>query len=111
MDRDCWSFIDGSEPAIETAKERREYMQRKNCAYTTICLCIEENLRTLIEGTKEGKEAWKILRDNFEPSTRAKLAALTDEFFSIKYKPGEGRMGEYISQINSVAHGGGFQTS
>ncbi|EZA61806.1 hypothetical protein X777_10289 [Ooceraea biroi] len=105
MDRDCWSFIDGSEPAIESnapAKERREYLRRKNRAYTTIYLCIEENLRTLIEGTKEGKEAWRILRQNFEPSTRAKLATLIDEFFSIKYKPDEGTMGEYISRINGA---------
>lgn len=85
-----------------SAKERRDYLRRKNRAYTTIFLCIEENLRTLIEGTKEGKEAWRILRENFEPSTRARLAALIDEFFNINYNQGEGTMGEYISRVNGA---------
>lgn len=105
MDRDCWGFIDGTEPALEenaTAKERREFQRRKNRAYTTIFLSIDESLRPLIENTKDGKTAWKILSENFEPSTRARLAALVDEFFEIRYREGEDTMGNYLSRINSA---------
>lgn len=59
MDRDCWAFIDGTELPLESnasAKERREYQRRKNRAYTTIFLSIEETLRMLIQETQDGKE-------------------------------------------------------
>lgn len=105
MDRDCWGFVEGSEPSLEasaSAKERRDYQRRKNKAYTTIYLSIEERLRPLIGETKDGKEAWEILRDNFEPSTRARLAALIDEFFEIRYRPEADTMGEYVSRITSA---------
>ncbi|GBL77255.1 Retrovirus-related Pol polyprotein from transposon TNT 1-94 [Araneus ventricosus] len=63
MDRGCWSFI------IEEDKPCPEQALRK------------KNLN--------GKEAWNILKTNFEPTSKARLALLIDEFFELKFNPVE----------------------
>nr|GBN36222.1 hypothetical protein AVEN_262114-1 [Araneus ventricosus] len=110
MDRGCWSFIiDGDKPCPEQATEREkfEFDWRKQRCYTvtrkslkknyvykrvtksTIYQGIERKFLPLIRLTTDGKEAWNILKTNFEPTSKARLAVLIDEFFELKRLPAE----------------------
>ncbi|GFU73700.1 retrovirus-related Pol polyprotein from transposon TNT 1-94 [Trichonephila clavipes] len=46
--------------------------------------------------------AWKILKDHFEPVTRARVIQLLDHFFGTKYQPGED-VGIFISRVKTAA--------
>ncbi|GFW12236.1 retrovirus-related Pol polyprotein from transposon TNT 1-94 [Trichonephila clavipes] len=46
--------------------------------------------------------AWKILKDHFEPVTRARVIQLLDQFFGTKYQPGED-VGIFISRVKTAA--------
>ncbi|KAF8763299.1 hypothetical protein HNY73_021499 [Argiope bruennichi] len=77
MDRGCWNFAIGEEklyPEEATEKEKLEYEWRKQRYYTTIYQEVERKLLPLIRHTTDGKEAWNILKDNFEPVSEARLA-------------------------------------
>ncbi|GBO20631.1 hypothetical protein AVEN_29373-1 [Araneus ventricosus] len=74
MDRGCWSFIIGEDkpcPEQATEKEKIEYVWRKQSCYTTIYQGIERKFLPLIRRTTDGKEAWNILKSNFEPTSKA----------------------------------------
>ncbi|GBM13168.1 Retrovirus-related Pol polyprotein from transposon TNT 1-94 [Araneus ventricosus] len=91
-DRGGWSFIirkDKPCPEQATAKEKFEYDWRKQRCYTTIYQGIERKFLRLIRHTTDGKQAWKILKSNFEPISKALLAVLIDEFFELKFNPEE----------------------
>ncbi|KAF8768442.1 Retrovirus-related Pol polyprotein like [Argiope bruennichi] len=90
MDRGCWNFAIGEEkpyPKEATEKEKFEYEWRKQRCHTTIYQGIERKLLPLIRHTTDGKEAWNILEDNFEPVSKARLAVLIDEFFEPRFNP------------------------
>ncbi|GBL76966.1 hypothetical protein AVEN_12436-1 [Araneus ventricosus] len=91
MDRGCWSFIIEDKPCPEqaTEKEKFEFDWRKQRCYTTIYQGIERKFLPLIRHTTDGKEAWNILKTNFEPTSKARLAVLIDEFFELKRLPAE----------------------
>ncbi|GFV16085.1 retrovirus-related Pol polyprotein from transposon TNT 1-94 [Trichonephila clavipes] len=56
----------------------------------------------LITETTDGVAAWKILKDHFEPVTRARVIQLLDQFFGTKYQPGED-VGIFISRVKTAA--------
>lgn len=88
MDRGCYSFINDTEPPLGDSASRKEildYNLRKNRAYSTIYSAVSPQFRELISKETEGKAAYKILKDYFEPSTRAHVVSLLDEFFSIRF--------------------------
>lgn len=91
MDRNCWEFIEENPVLKEkaTEKEERSFNWRKTRAYTSINLAVERQYQELIADTSDGKKAWNILKDNFEPKTRARLAGLIDEFFELRYSKDE----------------------
>ncbi|GBM84594.1 hypothetical protein AVEN_211681-1 [Araneus ventricosus] len=91
IDRGCWSFIITDKPCPEqaTEKEKFEFDWRKQRCYTTIYQGIERKFLPLIRHTTDGKEAWNILKTNFEPTSKARLAVLIDEFFELKRLPAE----------------------
>ncbi|GFT14763.1 uncharacterized protein TNCV_4074971 [Trichonephila clavipes] len=60
------------------------------------------NLKNLITETTDGVAAWKILKDHFEPVTRARVIQLLDQFFGTKYQPGED-VGIFISRVKTAA--------
>ncbi|GBN85899.1 hypothetical protein AVEN_46827-1 [Araneus ventricosus] len=80
-----WQFIIKPEPAhrdVRTAsKERYNFQLRKNITFTLIHTNISPEFRSLIFDTTDGAVAWKILKDHFEPMTRARVIQLLDEFF------------------------------
>ncbi|GBM86803.1 hypothetical protein AVEN_169400-1 [Araneus ventricosus] len=102
MDRGCWSFIIEDKPYPEqaTEKEKFEYDWRKQRCYTTIYQGIERKFLPLIRYTTDGKEAWNILKTNFEPTSKARLAVLIDEFFELKFNPVEETIGIFCKRVD-----------
>lgn len=113
LDRHCWGFIKGTEeklPETASSKERKDYNQRKDRAYSTIYLSISPEYRTLISDIEDGKEAWLRLQQHFKPNTRARLIGLLDEFFSCRINEDEpvglfaARLRKIISQMKDAGH-------
>ncbi|GBN95690.1 hypothetical protein AVEN_125273-1 [Araneus ventricosus] len=73
MDRGCWSFIiEEDKPCPEQATEKEKF----------------------------NKEAWNILKTNFEPTSKARLAVLIDEFFKLKFNPEEETIGIFCKRVD-----------
>ena len=88
----AWKFIESPEAATEekfTWKECEDLKLRKDRAYTIIYQSLSKEFRPLISSTTDEAVAWKILSDHFEPTTRARIIQLLDDFFGTKYVPGE----------------------
>ena len=70
MDRGAWGFIDDSEGALDStasSREKTDYNSRKTKAFTTIYFSISEEFKPLLSSTTDGKNAWSILKEHFEP--------------------------------------------
>ncbi|GFW94620.1 retrovirus-related Pol polyprotein from transposon TNT 1-94 [Trichonephila clavipes] len=102
----CWQFIIQTKPEQPdeeaTYKEKLDLQLRKDRCYTLIYTNISSDLKNLITETTDGVAAWKILKDHFEPITRARVIQLLDQFFGTKYQPGED-VGIFISRVKTAA--------
>ncbi|GFX78451.1 retrovirus-related Pol polyprotein from transposon TNT 1-94 [Trichonephila clavipes] len=102
----CWQFIIQTKPEQPdeeaTYKEKLDLQLRKDRCYTLIYTNISSDLKNLITETTDGVAAWKILKDHFEPVTRARVIQLLDQFFGTKYLPGED-VGIFISRVKTAA--------
>ncbi|GFY20514.1 retrovirus-related Pol polyprotein from transposon TNT 1-94 [Trichonephila clavipes] len=102
----CWQFIIQTKPEQPdeeaTYKEKLDLQLRKDRCYTLIYTNISSDLKNLITETTDGVTAWKILKDHFEPVTRARVIQLLDQFFGTKYQPGED-VGIFISRVKTAA--------
>ncbi|GFX44121.1 retrovirus-related Pol polyprotein from transposon TNT 1-94 [Trichonephila clavipes] len=102
----CWQFIiqtKTEQPDEEaTYQEKLNLQLRKDKCYTLIYTNISSDLKNLITETTDGVVAWKILKDHFEPVTRARVIQLLDQFFGTKYQPGED-VGIFISRVKTAA--------
>ncbi|GFW49817.1 retrovirus-related Pol polyprotein from transposon TNT 1-94 [Trichonephila clavipes] len=102
----CWQFIIQTKPEQPdeeaTYKEKLDLQLRKDRCYTLIYTNISSHLKNLITETTDGVAAWKILKDHFEPVTRARVIQLLDQFFGTKYQPGED-VGIFISRVKTAA--------
>ncbi|GFW48802.1 retrovirus-related Pol polyprotein from transposon TNT 1-94 [Trichonephila clavipes] len=76
----CWQFIiqtKTEQPDEEaTYQEKLNLQLRKDRCYTLIYTNISSDLKNLITETTDGVAAWKILKDHFEPVTRARAFQL-----------------------------------
>ncbi|GFT27436.1 retrovirus-related Pol polyprotein from transposon TNT 1-94 [Trichonephila clavipes] len=101
-----WQFIIQTKPEQPdeeaTYKEKLDLQLRKDRCYTLIYTNISSDLKNLITETTDGVAAWKILKDHFEPVTRARVIQLLDQFFGTKYQPGED-VGIFISRVKTAA--------
>ncbi|GFY15287.1 retrovirus-related Pol polyprotein from transposon TNT 1-94 [Trichonephila clavipes] len=102
----CWQFIIQTKPEQTdeeaTYKEKLDLQLRKDRCYTLIYTNISSDLKNLITETTDGVAAWKILKDHFEPVTKARVIQLLDQFFGTKYQPGED-VGIFISRVKTAA--------
>ncbi|GFS83382.1 retrovirus-related Pol polyprotein from transposon RE1 [Trichonephila clavipes] len=102
----CWQFIIQTKPEQpdeeSTYKEKLDLQLRKDRCYTLIYTNISSDLKNLITETTDGVAAWKILKDHFEPVTKAGIIQLLDHFFGTKYQPGED-VGIFISRVKTAA--------
>ncbi|GFV72361.1 retrovirus-related Pol polyprotein from transposon TNT 1-94 [Trichonephila clavipes] len=102
----CWQFIIQTKPEQPdeeaTYKEKLDLQLRKDRCYTLIYTNISSDLKNLITETTDGVATWKILKDHFEPVTKARVIQLLDQFFGTKYQPGED-VGIFISRVKTAA--------
>ncbi|GFW97248.1 retrovirus-related Pol polyprotein from transposon TNT 1-94 [Trichonephila clavipes] len=102
----CWQFIIQTKPEQPdeeaTYKEKLDLQLRKDRCYTLIYTNISSDLKNLITETTDGIAAWKILKDHFEPVTKARVIQLLDQFFGTKCQPGED-VGIFISRVKTAA--------
>ncbi|GFV91529.1 retrovirus-related Pol polyprotein from transposon TNT 1-94 [Trichonephila clavipes] len=102
----CWQFIMHTKPEQPdeeaTYKGKIDLQLRKDRCYTLIYTNISSDLKNLITETTDGVAAWKILKDHFEPVTKARVIQLLDQFFGTKYQPGED-VGIFISRVKTAA--------
>ncbi|GFY24022.1 retrovirus-related Pol polyprotein from transposon TNT 1-94 [Trichonephila clavipes] len=100
----CWQFIVQTKPEQPdeeaTYKEKLDLQLRKDRCYTLIYTNISSDLKNLITETTDGVAAWKILKDHFEPVTRARVIQLLDQF--LEQNTNQGKM----LSINKVASSG-----
>ncbi|GFX47019.1 retrovirus-related Pol polyprotein from transposon TNT 1-94 [Trichonephila clavipes] len=102
----CWQFIiqtKTEQPDEEaTYKEKLDLQLRKDRCYTLIYTNISSDLKNLITETTDGVAGWKILKDHFEPVTRARVIQLLDQFFWNKI-PTREDVGIFISRVKTAA--------
>ncbi|GFV65880.1 uncharacterized protein TNCV_5101111 [Trichonephila clavipes] len=102
----CWQFIIQTKPEQPdeeaTYKEKLDLQLCKDRCYTLIYTNISSDLKNLITETTDGVAAWKILKDHFEPVTKARIIQPLDQFFGTKYQPGED-VGIFISRVKTAA--------
>ncbi|GFQ76212.1 uncharacterized protein TNCT_392211 [Trichonephila clavata] len=99
----AWELVEKEESNPEEEaklswRDRCDLKLRKDRAFTLIYLNISNEFKSLISGTTDGAEAWKILQEHFEPNTRARKIQLLDEFFGTRYVPGR-NLGLFICRV------------
>ncbi|GFY29359.1 multidrug resistance protein 2 [Trichonephila clavipes] len=103
MERGCCSFIEGTEPLLDettaTRRDKSEYKQQQDRALATIYYGIDEQYRTLVSSTTSPSKAWIILKEQFEPVSRASVIRLLDEFFFIKFNSDTESIAVFIARI------------
>ncbi|GFY08287.1 uncharacterized protein TNCV_1356941 [Trichonephila clavipes] len=121
----AWEFFEkGEERNPEEAKlswrDRSDLKLRKDRAFILIYQCFKlvqasdfrhhgcgrakqcyVNHKSNQTGTTDGEEAWKILREHFELTTRARIIQLLDEFCGTRYVPGE-NLGLFICRVKRL---------
>lgn len=105
MDRACWSFIQGTETPPEQSAPRREildYQHRKDRAFSTIYYSVEPQYRELISSVSDGKSAFELLVNTFEPKSRACVMRLLDEFFNLRYVQGQDTIVTFVAKIKKL---------
>ncbi|GBN12901.1 Retrovirus-related Pol polyprotein from transposon TNT 1-94 [Araneus ventricosus] len=104
MEKNLWRITEESEVSPDEAlfpKEYNEFQVRKNKAYATIYLSIENEYRILISEVDDSPQAWKILQKHFRPDSRARVISLTDEFFSCKISEDED-IGLFAARLKKI---------
>ncbi|GBN73143.1 Retrovirus-related Pol polyprotein from transposon TNT 1-94 [Araneus ventricosus] len=105
MERGLFKFIGKSEPVLAegaTSREKMEFEHQKCKALATIYLSLEESQKDLVAEAETAKEAWTLLEEIYEPKSRARIAQLRSEFYSIKKQPSES-IGIYLAHIQQAA--------
>ncbi|GFX07195.1 ATP-dependent DNA helicase [Trichonephila clavipes] len=76
---------------------------RNDCfSHATIYYGIDKQYRTLVCSTTSPSKAWIILKEQFEPVSRASVTRLLDEFLSIKFNPDTESIAEFIARIRKM---------
>ncbi|GFY56728.1 uncharacterized protein TNIN_319251 [Trichonephila inaurata madagascariensis] len=88
-----WQFIIKTElvdPDEKTTyKEKYDFQLRKDRSFTFIYTIVSLDLKNLISDKTDSTVLWKIIKDLFNPMTKARVIQLLDKFFGTKYQPGE----------------------
>ncbi|GFQ69809.1 f-box only protein 38 [Trichonephila clavata] len=106
MERGCWSFIEGMEPPLDettaTRHDKSEYKQQQDTALVTIYYGIDEQYKPLISSTTSKSKVWIILKEQFEPVSKASVIQILDELFSIKFNPDTKSIAVFIARIRKM---------
>ncbi|GBN10262.1 hypothetical protein AVEN_153174-1 [Araneus ventricosus] len=79
-------------------REEYDLKLRKDRSYTLVYQALSPEFKPLISQTTDGAKAWRILKNHFEPTTRARVIQLLDEFFNTRFETGEA-LGLFLCQV------------
>lgn len=88
--------------AGDDVKAAAQFKSKERKALAIICLSVEEDLKDLLHEATTPFSAWELLKNTFEPSSRARIAALRRQFMNIKFDSSK-TMSDYISKILNAA--------
>ncbi|GBN65093.1 Retrovirus-related Pol polyprotein from transposon TNT 1-94 [Araneus ventricosus] len=83
-------------------REEYDLKLRKDRSYTLIYQSLGPEFKPLISQTTDGAEAWRILKKHFEPTTRARVIQLLDEFFDTIFETREA-LGLFLCRVKQGA--------
>ncbi|GBO27430.1 hypothetical protein AVEN_205856-1 [Araneus ventricosus] len=83
-------------------REEYDLKLRKDHSYTLIYQSLDPEFKPLISQTTDGAEAWRILKKHFEPTTRARVIQLLEEFFNTRFETGEA-LGLFLCRVKQGA--------
>lgn len=104
MGHNGWRITNGMETKPDdkaSPKVLKDFLARKDKAFSLIYLSIEEELRPLLSEIEEPAEAWQKLQVHFRPDSRARIVQLTDEFFNCRIEPAES-VGLYAARLKKI---------
>ncbi|KAG8185668.1 hypothetical protein JTE90_008938 [Oedothorax gibbosus] len=106
MGIEAWRIITGDAKYLgESAlpKELQSYQRVHEKGFALVYTFLEERYQMLLDDETCCNAAWKLLKDNFDMDSRARLVRQLDEFFSIKFEPGEETIGMLINRVKQAA--------
>ena len=101
MERGFWRFVEGIETApgaSAAATVQNAYRLRSDKAYSLIALSVDKSLQVHISSTTDPREAWEILRKQFECVSIAQIVRLNRRFYAATMKEGTDFM-EHLTYI------------
>jgi len=105
MEHGVWGFVEGTETAPgagAAATIQNAYPLRLDKAYSLIALSVDKSLQVHISLTTDPREAWEILRKQFECVSIAQIVQLNRRFFATTMKEGTDLM-EHLTYMTSLA--------
>ncbi|GFR00850.1 retrovirus-related Pol polyprotein from transposon TNT 1-94 [Trichonephila clavata] len=92
-EKNCFEIVNGKESAPLDKEENRcelhDFNARQRLALSIPYLNISTEYHSIIENIIDPAEAWKLLRDNFQPDNRSHRMQLFSEFFQCRIQPYE----------------------
>ncbi|GBM12850.1 hypothetical protein AVEN_114940-1 [Araneus ventricosus] len=70
-------------------REKYDLKLRKDLSYTLVYQSLSPEFKPLISQTTDDAEAWRILKNHFELTTRVRAIQLLDKFFNARFETGE----------------------
>ncbi|GBM26209.1 hypothetical protein AVEN_22770-1 [Araneus ventricosus] len=98
-------FVDKQEPVLDaeaTKADKQNFELRRAKAPSTICLSIDENLKSIVYNIDSSAAALQKIENVFEPRSRARIGALGTKFLNILFLPSD-TMSSYIGKISQAA--------
>ncbi|GBM24386.1 hypothetical protein AVEN_167621-1 [Araneus ventricosus] len=98
-------FVDKQEPVLDveaTKADKQNFEFRKAKALSTICLSIDENLKSIVYNINSPADAFQEMENVFEPRSKARIGALRTKFLNILFLPSD-TMSSYIGKISLAA--------
>ncbi|GBN17797.1 Retrovirus-related Pol polyprotein from transposon TNT 1-94 [Araneus ventricosus] len=98
-------FVNKQEPVLDaeaTKADKQNFELRKAKALSTICLSIDENLKSIVYNIDSPVAASQEIENVFEPRSRARIGTLRTKFLNILFLPSD-TMSSYIGKISQAA--------
>ncbi|GBM72435.1 hypothetical protein AVEN_198001-1 [Araneus ventricosus] len=98
-------FVNKQEPVLDaeaTKADKQNFELRKAKAVSTICLSIDENLKSIVYNIDSPVAALQEIKNVFESRSRARIGAPRTKFLNILFLPSD-TMSSYIGKISQAA--------
>ena len=112
MSRGLFSIVDGTEKAPDIKEEdvdkpdsikaKQEWRRRSDRAYTTIALSVAKSIQVHVSATTDAREAWEILRKQFEVVSVSQIVRLFRRFYAAEMTE-EDDLQTFITKMTTLA--------